>query len=285
MTERDGQPPRTDTQGYARAEAELQRTGQVDYGNWVSTALMRTLFIASGTLLLLLALLLITWANLIVLTIVGALCLLALLLTGYLELCRRRFAFDGGGLMGIMHQLVIDNLDWDGHGELIDIGCGAGALTIRCAKTFPDSRFTGIDRWGSKRSYVREQCEHNARAENVSDCVTFVDGDAARLDVPDGGFDAAVSSFVFHEVRSEPDKRALVREALRVVRPGGAFSFQDMFDHRRLYGDVEAFVQELRDGGVAQIEYIPHTESVAGAPAWIRAPWMLRGAGIIHGRK
>ena len=285
MTERDGQPPRTDTQGYARAEAELQRTGQVDYGNWVPAALMGTLLATSGALLLVLALLLIMWANLAVLAVVGVLCLLALALTGYMELCRRRFAFDGGRLMGAMHQLVVDNLDWDGRGELLDIGCGAGALTIRCAKTFPGGRFTGIDRWNPKWSHAREQCEHNARAENVDDRVAFVDGDAARLDVPDGAFDAAVSNFVFHEVRSEPDKRALVREALRVVRPGGAFSFQDMFGHRRLYGDMEAFVQELRDGGVTQIEYIPRTESVAGAPAWIRTPWMLKGAGIIHGRK
>ncbi|RLP09812.1 class I SAM-dependent methyltransferase [Propionibacterium australiense] len=285
MSERAGQPPRTDSLDYARAEAELQGSGQVDYGNWVPAVLMRALLMLSGALLLVLALLLITWANLVVLTVVAVACLVSLALTGYLGLCRRRFAFDGGGLMGAMHQLVVDNLDWDGRGGLLDIGCGAGALTIRCAKTFPGGRFTGVDQWGSRWSYAKQQCERNARAENVSDSVTFAADDAARLDFPDGAFDAAVSNFVFHEVRSEPDKRALVREALRVLRPGGVFSFQDMFGHRRLYGDMDAFVQELRDGGITQVEYVPHTESIVGAPAWIRTPWMLRGAGIIHGRK
>ena len=50
--------------------------------------------------------------------------------------------------------------------------------------------------------------------------------DAAKLPFLDDTFDAAVSNFVFHEVRSQRDKQALIREALRVVKPGGAFAFR-----------------------------------------------------------
>ncbi|WP_316670576.1 class I SAM-dependent methyltransferase [uncultured Propionibacterium sp.] len=285
MTSSYEQPPRADSRTYADAEAELQRTGQADYGNWVPASLMRLLLGLSGALLLILALLLVLWSHLVVLIIVGVLCALMLTLTAYLELCRRLFAFDGGGLMGGLHEMVVDNLDWDGRGRLLDIGCGAGALTIRCARAFPTGDFTGIDRWGPGWNYAKDQCEANARAEGVIAPIRFVRGDAARLDFPDGAFDAAVSNFVFHEVRGQPDKRALVREALRVLRPGGAFSFQDMFDRPKFYGDMGSFIRQLRDEGITDIEYIPRTEDVIGAPGWIKAPRLIRGAGIIHGRK
>lgn len=31
---------------------------------------------------------------------------------------------------------------------LVDIGCGAAALTVRCAKTFPKAQITAMDYWG-----------------------------------------------------------------------------------------------------------------------------------------
>ena len=40
-------------------------------------------------------------------------------------------------------------------------------------------------------------------------------GEAAHLEFPDESFDAVVSNFVFHEVRSEKDKRRVVQEALQ----------------------------------------------------------------------
>ena len=35
--------------------------------------------------------------------------------------------------------------NWDGKGSLLDIGCGAAALTVRCAKAFPEAEITAID--------------------------------------------------------------------------------------------------------------------------------------------
>ena len=40
-----------------------------------------------------------------------------------------------------------------------------------------------------------------------------------------------MSNFVFHEVRSAKDKRDVVREALRVIKPRGAFAFQEKIYH------------------------------------------------------
>ena len=104
------------------------------------------------------------------------------------------------------------------------------------------------------------------------------------MDFADGTFDGAVSNFVFHEVRSAKEKRDVVKEALRVVRKGGAFAFQDMFGQKALYGDMEAFTEELlRDGTVTEIHYIPNLEKQPFVPRFVTAPWMIRDAGLIYG--
>ena len=169
---------------------------------------------------------------------------------------------------------------------LLDIGCGAAALTVRCAKTFPKAQITAMDYWGVEWSYAKEQCEKNARIEGVADRISFQKGDAAKLDFADETFDAAVSNFVFHEVRTAKDKRDVVKEALRVVKKGGVFSFQDMFSQKALYGDMEQFVRELKEEGISEVHYIGNLEKKLDfIPGFVTTPWMISGMGIIYGKK
>ena len=81
-------------------------------------------------------------------------------------------------MMAKVHQHLVDHLEWDGDGTLLDIGCGAAALTIRCAKAFPKAKLVGMDYWGAEWNYAKEQCEANAKAEGVADRITFHKGDA-----------------------------------------------------------------------------------------------------------
>lgn len=109
--------------------------------------------------------------------------------------------------------------------------------------------------------------------------------DAAKLKYPSESFDAAVSNFVFHELRTQPDKRMVVREALRVVKKGGAFAFQDMFEQKALYGDMQEFVKILEQEGITEIHYIPDVDKMDFIPGFIRAPWMLNGMGLLYRMK
>lgn len=256
-----------------------------DYGNWVPRSMMRVL---SALLILLLAgeVLLITLVRSAVFCIPGGgIVLIVLALWSYMLRCRVLFDFDRGGLMGRIHQFLVDHLEWDGNGALLDVGCGSGALLIRCAKRFPAARLVGVDSWGAEWSYKKEQCHQNAVLEGVVERVVFRKGDAARLEFPDGTFDAVVSNFVFHEVRSERDKRKVVREALRVLKKGGVFSLQDLFAQEALYGDMEQWIRELRQEGFQEIHYIPYVERLGFVPRYAQAPWMLRGVGLLYGRK
>ena len=65
--------------------------------------------------------------------------------------------------MAGVHEHLIKHLDWDGEGKLLDIGCGAAALTVHCAKAFPKAQITAIGLLGCgmelcKRA-VREKCK------------------------------------------------------------------------------------------------------------------------------
>ena len=77
-----------------------------------------------------------------------------------------------------------------------------------------------------------------------------------------------------------------MREALRVGKRGGAFSFQDLFAQKGLYGDMDAFVEELKKEGVSEIHYIGNLEKALDfVPAYVRKPWMISGMGILYGKK
>lgn len=255
-----------------------------EYGNWIPSTLMNALW--GGTLLTFLCILLnrFWWKKSIITVIAGILFLILFCYTLYMKGCRNCFSFHGGGLMRKIHRYLLTKLFWNGKGELLDIGCGSGALTLLCAKQFPDAKITGIDYWGAEWNYGKEQCERNEKAEGIEG-VRFLQGDAKKLPFETGTFDAVVSNFVFHEVRTESNKRKLVKEALRVVKKGGSFAFNDMFAFTKMYGDMEEFIKELKEEGIQEVYYEAHAEKQDFIPRYAATPFMLKGMGILYGRK
>ena len=259
---------------------------EANYGNWVPEKALCMLFGMTALFLIIALVLGFIVGNSIITAIFGVICAVTAAMAIYMYVCHEKFAFGKGNMMAGVHQNLVEHLEWNGEGRLLDIGCGAAALTVRCAKAFPKAKITAMDYWGAEWSYAKEQCERNARIEGIADRVTFQKGDAAKLDFADGTFDAAVSNFVFHEVRTAKDKREVVREALRVVKKGGVFSFQDMFSQKALYGDMNEFVEILKSEGISEIHYIGNLEKKLDfIPGFVTTPWMISGMGIIYGRK
>ena len=178
-----------------------------DYGNWMplsvlgmaagAFALMATLSIFFFTAFY--------WPPTGAIFAVTAAVMLALLL--WFTWIRRRYAFEGGGMMERVHQVVLSHLDFDGQGQLLEVGCGSGALSIRAALTWPDAQITGMDYWGVAYGYGQAMCEKNAESEGVGFRCAFRHGDANKLDFPDESFDAVVSNYVYHNVMGA-DKQA-----------------------------------------------------------------------------
>jgi len=220
----------------------------------------------------------------IVLKIIFLILTIALaLVTLWLWLLHRAFSYNGTRQMskqiieGVSAYVTIPE-----HGKGLDVGCGSGALTIAVAKRNPKTLMVGIDRWGGEyASYSRALCEKNAAAEGVGNTI-FIKGNALKLDFDDGTFDTVCSNYVYHNIPSR-NRQAILLETLRVLKKGGTFAIHDIFA-RALYGDMNAFMQKLKDMGYERVEMIDTTNGMFMTP-W-EATWMLcRGSAILTGKK
>ena len=52
----------------------------------------------------------------------------------------------------------------------------------------------------------------------------------------DDAFDIVVSCLTFHEVKDTNNKIELIKEAIRVLKPGGEFIFLDLFMDEKYLG-------------------------------------------------
>ena len=245
-----------------------------EYGNWVSK---RIIYIFGLVSFVLFGLALLFWILLIP-------AVLFLLVSAYFLYVRYQFSPQGGNVQDRVWKLVLANLDWDGKGKALDIGCGNGALTIKLAQKYTEAQVVGIDYWGKNWEYSKNTCDRNAAIEGVNERVTFQKASAVSLPFEDEHFDAAVSNFVFHEVSDAKDKRELIREALRVVKKGGQFSFQDEFLFKQLFGDINDLIETIKSWGINKVEYV-QTRNADFIPPALKIPFILGNIGIIKGEK
>lgn len=259
---------------------------KVDYANWVPKKLVQILGTASVAIGILLLLSFIPNTNtiwLIVRIILGIGMAFFGFFFFYMAKARKMLSYEGGSVQGKILDNVISYLKWNGDGKVLDIGCGSGAMAIKIAKKYPESRVTGIDYWGAGWDYAKKQCEQNAKIEKVYKQIDFQKGDASKLAFPDEMFDAAVSNFVFHEVRTQPDKTTLIKEALRVIKKGGSFSFGDVYFSKGVYKDLDKMLDELAKE-VSEIHFVD-TRKSSFVPRFLQTPLIVGEMGLIYGRK
>lgn len=253
-----------------------------DYGSWMSTPVF---YIIGGMFLLAGVLAVMVWQVFdlvwlgIILAIVAAAVLLLLLLMVWV---RQQYAFGRGGLMDQVHRTVLEYLDFDGEGTLLEVGCGSGPLAIRAALTWPEAKVIGVDYWGAVYAYSQAACEKNAASEGVAERCTFRRGDARQLDFPDGSVDAVVSNYVFHNVGGA-DKQELLLESLRVLKKGGVFALNDAMKPQ-MYGDMEAFARKLREMGFEHVRLVDTATEIFGSPGK-SALLFLPNSTMLVGRK
>lgn len=253
---------------------------QLNYGNWIRK---KNLFILGLCTLLVGILAFIPLGSVyrIIMLILFTIIFISFLFPFYAYIM---FSQRGGRVQEKVYDLIIQSLGQDLKGSFLDIGSGNGVLAVKLARQHNGVNVTGIDYWGKDWEYSKGVCEDNARTAGVASRVHFQKGDAATLEFADHTFDGAVSNLTFHEVRSVPDKRAVVREALRVVKPGGIFAFIDYFYEEKYYGKAPEFESSLRGLGLSQLEYKLLQDTLT-LPALLKHPKILGKVGIIYGRK
>ncbi len=99
--------------------------------------------------------------------------------------------------------------------RVLDIGCGLGADVLALADAVaPGGEVVGLD---ASRTMI-DEARARARARASGPPVSFVQGDAHRLDLPDGSFDRCRADKTFQHL---PDPRRALAEMIRVTQPGG----------------------------------------------------------------
>ncbi|MDX2222246.1 MAG: class I SAM-dependent methyltransferase [Rhodospirillaceae bacterium] len=100
--------------------------------------------------------------------------------------------------------------------RILDLGCSVGKLTVALKRKYPDAEVWGIDVGGPLVRYA------HMRAVDLGVDVNFAQRLAEDTKFPDQHFDIVTSYILFHEMPAEIS-RQVVREAHRVLRPGGVF--------------------------------------------------------------
>ena len=207
-----------------------------------------------------------------------------LLIAGYFKISRWIFSPDGKDVQNKVLDTIVSNITWQGTGSILDIGCGNGQLLIKLAKKYPIAKLTGMDYWGKNWDYSAGICQVNMELAGVSERVDFKSGSASELPFEDEQFDLVVSNLTFHEVMDAKDKTVCLKEALRVLKPGGTFVFQDLFLLTPYFGTEDELVAKMETWGASIVTFTP-THNAKFIPGWVKLPFMVGTLAILRGLK
>lgn len=130
---------------------------------------------------------------------------------------------------------LLDGIAMRGDEQLLDLGCGRGAVLLPAAARLPRGCAVGIDLWSSKdqSGNAIEATRANTIAEGVVDRVELRTADMRQLPFDNDSFDLIVSNVAIHNIRSSAGRDAAINEAWRVLRPGGRMLVADISRSRR----------------------------------------------------
>lgn len=131
-------------------------------------------------------------------------------------------------------------------GEMADLGCGPGDITLRMAALYPGWQITGLDAGPNMLKLAQARLQNSNAASRVRFRLTYLP-DAG---LPAHSWQALISNSLLHHL---PNPRILWDSVLRLGAPGAAVQVMDL-----MRPDSEAAAQRLVD------------EYAAGAPDVLR---------------
>lgn len=166
----------------------------------------------------------------------------------------------------VVWERELDRVGLRGDEELLDLGCGRGAVLITAARRLPAGRAVGVDLWAAKdqSGNVPETTRANAVAAGVADRVEVRTGDMTALPFEDASFDVVTSAVAIHNIPSDERRYRAIDEAMRVLRPGGQLLVVDFWPMARKYA--------------ARIGH--GTLRPLGPVYWYGGPWL--GVSLLH---
>lgn len=121
-------------------------------------------------------------------------------------------------------------------GEVVlDLGSGGGIDVLLSAKRVgPTGKAYGLDMTDEMLALANEN-KRKAGVENVE----FLKGEIEHIPLPDNSVDVIISNCV---INLSADKDSVLREAFRVLKPGGRFAVSDVVTHGEMLPEIRQSV-------------------------------------------
>ena len=156
--------------------------------------------------------------------------------------------------------------------SVLDVGCGTGVLLAEIGTRWPQAALAGLDAAPGMAAVARQRLP----------AADIREGFAESLPWGDASFDLVTTSLSFHHWR---DKAAGIRQAARVLRPGGQFLLADVDGDgftgwaARLFGRITKSDEEfLPTPAVAAL-------MAAAGLGGVDARWPVRGLRVVGCRR
>ena len=124
--------------------------------------------------------------------------------------------------------------------DILDLGCGIGKSTLPYCDLYPNANVVGLDYAASMLKYGHRLAEERNKK------IHFKQAYAEETGFEDESFDLVVAIWLFHELPPKARDK-VVREAYRVLRPGGVFAIMESPPFENLIGEYSKLSAFLLD--------------------------------------
>ncbi|CAD7701305.1 unnamed protein product [Ostreobium quekettii] len=128
--------------------------------------------------------------------------------------------------------------------DVLDVGCSVGMSTRWLAEAFPSASCTGLDLSPYFLS-VAELCERKTTDQRPGRRIRYVHSNAEATGLPSKSYDLVNMQFVVHECPAATTVD-IVREARRLLRPGGMLAVTDLDPRSRVMQNTPPLLYTLR---------------------------------------
>jgi ubiquinone/menaquinone biosynthesis C-methylase UbiE len=122
--------------------------------------------------------------------------------------------------------------------QILDLGCSVGMSTLALQAKYPQAKVTGVD----LSPYFLAVAQYRTKEKPTK--INWLHAAAETTGLPDASYDLVSACLMFHEL-PQAASLAVIREASRLLRPGGYLAIMDMNPQSKIFQQMPPYVLTL----------------------------------------